>query len=321
MPAVIGLSMVLLGVSHAVEIYCDGRQNGTQCYGALGGTVILQLMTNTSKIHKYKKRILQMVIQAPVSSPQLDLECQSQGETRASCSSEGGDSPQYSWTLDGHILTDAELFSGNNETDSIVLKQGASGLLVCSVRNQVSQASTEKPLSTCPGFTFINCTLPNGTHISQWVFKDNKTLCVESTTTTSTMITPTTMGKETDITVSIKPSTHITAANQTVTSDDPWYIIERENLLVIAGSLSALVVLVVVAVIYCAQKKKQNKKDKGNEDDQDVTYADVRIMQCQRKQRHENLEMEVEYGQVKVSGAPRQAVEPSVDDCVYAKVH
>ncbi|KAK2904103.1 hypothetical protein Q8A73_010760 [Channa argus] len=52
---------------------------------------------------------------APMSSVLLVSECMSQGEMRVSCSSEGGDSPQYSWTLDGHTLTDAELLSGNNE--------------------------------------------------------------------------------------------------------------------------------------------------------------------------------------------------------------
>ena len=68
------------------------------------------------------------------------------------------------------------------------------------------------------GFIFINCTLPDGTNISQWVFSANNTLCIDPTTTPP-MITNIT-GKKTGITVSIKPS------NQTVTnssSDDPWY--------------------------------------------------------------------------------------------------
>uniref|UniRef100_A0A669D7D1 Immunoglobulin V-set domain-containing protein n=1 Tax=Oreochromis niloticus TaxID=8128 RepID=A0A669D7D1_ORENI len=33
-----------------VETYCDGRQDGAQCYGALGGTVDIQLMDSTSEI-------------------------------------------------------------------------------------------------------------------------------------------------------------------------------------------------------------------------------------------------------------------------------
>ncbi|XP_044061326.1 hemicentin-2-like [Siniperca chuatsi] len=183
MEAAVGLLLMLLGVSHGVETYCDGRQDGAQCYGALGGTVLLQLMDSTSKIFRYQlfknttiilhwrnnmflsnlienrssftpsngtfrinnlirtdggeytltnfdsnaqksePRTLQLTIQAPVSSVLLVSECLSQGEMRVSCSSEGGDSPQYSWTLDGHTLTDAQLLSGNNETNSITLKQ------------------------------------------------------------------------------------------------------------------------------------------------------------------------------------------------------
>lgn len=36
-----------------VEFYCDGRQDGSQCYGALGETVVLQLMDNTSGIPRF----------------------------------------------------------------------------------------------------------------------------------------------------------------------------------------------------------------------------------------------------------------------------
>ncbi|XP_038559239.1 uncharacterized protein LOC119891565 isoform X3 [Micropterus salmoides] len=215
---------------------CDGRQDGAQCYGALGGTVVLQLMDSASEIFRYlllinrtvilagrknqivsnlvedrfsftpsdgtfrinrlsrtdageytleifdssgqrsEQRTLHLIIQAPVSSVQLVSECLSQGEMRVSCSSEGGDSPQYSWTLDGHTLTDAQLLSGNSESESITLKRDVSGQLVCSVRNNVSR------IPTC-GFVFPNCTLPNGMHILQRVLVSTNTLCVEPTTT------------------------------------------------------------------------------------------------------------------------------------------
>ncbi|KAL3972936.1 Bcl-2-like protein 13 [Sarotherodon galilaeus] len=92
---------------------------------------------------------LQLFIQAPVSSVLLVSECLSQREMRVSCSSEGGDSPQYSWTLDGRTLTDAELLPGNNETNIITLKQHVSGHLVCSVRNNVSNVIKEERISTC----------------------------------------------------------------------------------------------------------------------------------------------------------------------------
>ncbi|CAK6956565.1 T-cell surface antigen CD2-like [Scomber scombrus] len=211
MKAVVGLLVMLLGVSHGVESHCDGRQDGAHCYGALGGTVVIQLMDRASEIQRYqwqknktliilvkknkivsnlmekrsvftpsngtfrinnlswsdgaeynlriigsdgkesKYRTLQLTIQAPVSSVRLASECLSQGEMRVSCSSEGGDSPQYSWTLDGHTLTDDQLLSGSKETNIITLNQDVSGLLVCSVRNHISSVSKEEKISTCAG--------------------------------------------------------------------------------------------------------------------------------------------------------------------------
>ncbi|XP_029297781.1 uncharacterized protein LOC115014833 isoform X4 [Cottoperca gobio] len=347
MEAVVGLLVMILGVSHGVATHCDGRQDGVQCFGPLGGTVVVQLMDSDSEISRYQlfynnkttlirvgnnviitnniqngssftpsdktltlnnlsrndggeyklqtfdndgkksgERTLQLTIQAPVSSVLLDSECLSQGEKRVSCSSEGGESPQYSWTLDGHKLTDAELLSANTETNSITLKQHVSGLLLCSVSNDVSSVTTEEKISNC-GFIYINCTL-NVTQISQWVFAANNTLCIEPTTAP----TPTTEASTAD------------------------------HLAKVAGVLSALVLLLVigVAVIY-TQKKKQSNKPK-EEDEQELTYAVVTIKQRQASQMQQRAEdTEVEYGQVKFSERPRQTVEPAVDNCVCAKVH
>ncbi|XP_039470831.1 hepatocyte cell adhesion molecule-like [Oreochromis aureus] len=113
------------------------------------------LQTFDSKGTASNERTLRLLIHAPVSSVLLVSECLSQGEMRVSCSSEGGDSPQYSWTLDGRTLTDAELLSGNNESNIITLKQHVSGRLVCSVRNNVSNAFKEEKISTCDNFLLI----------------------------------------------------------------------------------------------------------------------------------------------------------------------
>ncbi|KAG7244866.1 hypothetical protein INR49_028075, partial [Caranx melampygus] len=129
----------------------------------------------------------------PVSSSRLVNDCLSQGELKVSCLSEGGDSPEYSWTLDGRTLTDEKLLSGNKKNNTIILNQDISGLLACSVKNNVSHVSAEKQMSTC-GFIYIECD-SNGTHISQWVYEANNTLCIGSTTTTGP---DTTVGKETN---------------------------------------------------------------------------------------------------------------------------
>ncbi|XP_038132873.1 uncharacterized protein LOC119777934 [Cyprinodon tularosa] len=222
---------------------CDGRQDGAQFYGALGGSVELPLENDVSQLRRVDltknisvfrgltnkpteswkegrilfysnngsfrindlkmsdsgeyelrmfgkdgkdkgSRTMQLCVQAPVSSVQLVHQCLAQGQIKVSCLSEG-DSPQYSWTLDGKTLTDSELLSGNNQTNIIVLKPYISGRLFCSVRNQVSSSSNEINIPDC-GFIFINCTI-NGTTIAKWVYQENNTLCVEPTTVPPTV--------------------------------------------------------------------------------------------------------------------------------------
>ncbi|KAF3838261.1 hypothetical protein F7725_010029 [Dissostichus mawsoni] len=182
----------------------------------------------------------------------------------------GGDSPQYSWTLDGRSLTDTELLSVNTETNSITLRQHVSGAVACSVRNNVSQVSKGEEISNC-GFIFINCS-SNGTQISQWVFAANNTLCVEPTTTSPTTIIPesSTAGKES--TVSINPCNNITSWNQTVTplsEDDPWYI--NHSLLVCAVRAAVVVFALIGIAVYFAWKNKNYKKAEGLE-----THCDSR---------------------------------------------
>ncbi|CAJ1058551.1 hemicentin-1-like [Xyrichtys novacula] len=226
--------------SCGVETYCDGRQDGALCYGALGGTLVLHLMDNASEMFEYRLRketteilqgrqgkivtnpirdrssftpqngtfrinnlirkdageysleifdssglksvskTLQLTIQAPVSSVQLVSECLSQGEQKVSCSSGGGDGPRHSWTLDGHTLLYTQLLSGNGGSQMITLKQDLSGLLVCTVRNHISSVSEEERIVSC-GYKFFDCTLLNGTYVSQWLFPTNEIQCMEQT--------------------------------------------------------------------------------------------------------------------------------------------
>lgn len=86
-----------------------------------------------------------------MSSVHLITECLSRLEMKVSCLSEGGDSPQYIWTLNGDKLTDSELLSANNENNIIILRHSVSGSLACSVRNHISIGSTEQIISACKG--------------------------------------------------------------------------------------------------------------------------------------------------------------------------
>ncbi|KAM9377291.1 uncharacterized protein KZ484_009639 isoform 2-T2 [Pholidichthys leucotaenia] len=337
MEAVVGLLVAFLAVSCGMDT-CDGRQNGTQCYGALGGIVVIQLMDNVLETEQYTwtknktqilrvrnntvvfnliedravfipsdgtlrinnlsrsdggeyvleaykdgKRFLiqslQLSIQAPVSSVWLTSKCLSEGEMRVSCSSQGGDSPQYSWTLDGRALADNELLYGNNEAEIITLKQNVVGQLRCSVGNTVSNVTNSTTISSC-GFTYMNCTSVNGTHTPQWVHQDNIILC---TGTTPPPVTPNTVG-------------------------------------IMAGVLSGIVIILVIGVIlFCAQKKKQNNKPEEGRDDPEVTYADITITQRRGQQVQQRLEEAVEYGQVKFTRTPQQN-QLTDDGSMYAMV-
>ncbi|XP_029917467.1 uncharacterized protein LOC115366250 [Myripristis murdjan] len=142
----------------------------------------IQAQTESGAVSGWAHGKTQTVTWAPVSSPLLASECLSQGEVRVSCSSEEGDSPQYSWTLDGHTLMDSQLLSANEDNTEITLKPGVSGQLVCSVNNHVSSAAANKMMSQCAGVIFIDCILTNGTHISQWLLETDKPECIMTTT-------------------------------------------------------------------------------------------------------------------------------------------
>ncbi|XP_042069249.1 uncharacterized protein LOC102291516 isoform X2 [Haplochromis burtoni] len=321
-------SLVLLYVSDK-QVQANTIEHRSLIFHVNGTFRINNLSSNDSGIYTLQtfdaaarstgEWTLQLFIQAPVSSVQLVSECLSQGERRVSCSSEGGDSPQYSWTLDGRTLTDAELFSENNETNIITLKQHVSGRLVCSVRNYISNVSKEERISTC-GFIFINCTSVNGTQISGWVHEANKTLCIKPTTQLTRdpkMITQTAVTEGTDRVPIENPNDILSPA---FSSAQLWYI---SILSLISAVLLAFLILLVVGVaVIWAQRKKQNNKptkQKDEEDDEEVTYADVRVMKHREKEMEQKSEVEVEYGQVKFSKRPLYT-EPTEDDCLYANV-
>ncbi|XP_017162568.1 hepatocyte cell adhesion molecule-like isoform X1 [Poecilia reticulata] len=335
--AVVGILVVLLEVSWGAETYCDFRTDGAQCFGSLGGAVLLQLMNNISEIPKYEckhntskimrgtfnnsqliglqnrhdfilsngtliitnlsrndsgtytvetfgsdgksleRKTLQLNVEAPVSSVQLVSQCLSQGQINVSCLSEGGDSrPQYSWTLDGHSLRDSELFSGNNESNIIVLRQNISGRLVCSVRNQVSFILREIQISTC---VFINCSV-NGTEISTWMFQEYDSLCVEPTGNPS--------------------------------PDTPNRKVILEWWPVVAGALGALITIIAVssAIIRVKKKKKNNRVE---EDNVELTNDNGR-----RRREEQSVDVQAEYSQV--TKKPRHS-DVTLSDDVYAKVH
>ncbi|XP_077389076.1 uncharacterized protein LOC144026337 [Festucalex cinctus] len=334
MRATAGLVLWLFTVSQGMETSCDGRRKDAQCYGPLAGEIVIRLMDkipfgfnwekeqtilvrarngkSPSKIPKrfsftpsngmlkienlmrndsgnytliifrnngtqIENRTLQLFIEAPVNSVHLTSDCKSIGEQLISCSANDGDSPQYKWSLNQKPLQDSDLLSGSVQANSITLKTGVSGQLVCSVRNNVSQIQKEVQLSC----VFINCT-SNGTLISKWLPEFAKIMCD-------------------------KP----TFGNQSHPS--------QNYLPIMGGILSALLILLLIGLaVVCRQKKKKS----GIEDQEELTYADVRIVNQSTRSIKVREEVEVEYGQVKFSERPRRTVKTAKDDaCVYAQVY
>ncbi|KAG7275175.1 hypothetical protein CRUP_023763, partial [Coryphaenoides rupestris] len=109
-------------------------------------TYRFELFDKDGKLKTKKSFVLS--IQAPVTRPHLSSKCLSNGDQRVSCSA-GGDGPDYSWSLDGDPMTGVPLLSGNRTASEITLPLGWSGLLTCSVSNNVSSATANITLSVC----------------------------------------------------------------------------------------------------------------------------------------------------------------------------
>lgn len=197
MEAVVGLFLMMFGVCHGVESYCDGRPDGAHCYGTLGGTLDIKLMDNTSKLLRF-----QLIKNTSVI--------------------------QY-W------------------------------------RNNSSKHNT--------------------THERFLFYLSNGTLRIHNLSSTDS-------GK-------YKFVTFNSEGQQSAEWTLQLFIQGGGILPVICGVLSALVILLVVGVAAICFERRKNKTKQKEEDDQEVTYADVRVRQQQEKPV-KGREEEVEYGQVKL---------------------
>ncbi|XP_076143264.1 uncharacterized protein LOC143125565 isoform X3 [Alosa pseudoharengus] len=96
---------------------------------------------------------VQLIIEAPVSDVDLSISCSANGERSVRCSS-NGDSPQYSWSVDGRPLGEADAdLSSDNQT--LLLRGDVTGQLTCSLRNHVSSTHTTRLMELCSGLDSI----------------------------------------------------------------------------------------------------------------------------------------------------------------------
>ncbi|XP_041916859.1 hepatocyte cell adhesion molecule-like isoform X2 [Alosa sapidissima] len=102
--------------------------------------------TNETSGRLVGQHTVQLTIEAPVSDVDLSISCSSaNGERSVRCSS-NGDSPQFSWSLDGRPLGEADLSSDNQ---TLLLRGDVTGQLTCSVRNHVSSTHTTRLMELC----------------------------------------------------------------------------------------------------------------------------------------------------------------------------
>ncbi|XP_062405282.1 uncharacterized protein LOC134095648 [Sardina pilchardus] len=104
---------------------------------------------------------VELTIEAPMSDVDLSIRCSAYGDRRAMCSS-NGDSPLYSWSLNGRPLNET---SSNQCLEKLAntsaeapqsspgcitdLLEGTQGNLTCLVRNSISSTSKTQPLPSC----------------------------------------------------------------------------------------------------------------------------------------------------------------------------
>ncbi|XP_041846866.1 uncharacterized protein LOC121643487 isoform X2 [Melanotaenia boesemani] len=205
MEAVLGLLLLLLGVSHVAgeETDCDGRYDGAQCYGLLGGTVVLRLMDNASVI------------------------------------------PGYDWIKENIVIL--------RQRNNMVL----------------SNAIESRSL-------FVSY---NGT------FRINNLNMTDSGE--YTLITFDSNGQKTGM------------RTLQLSFKEP-----KDPLIVLSAVLSVLLIFLIIGAVFIFIKKK-NQSHKEEDSDQELTYAEVSVVQPQGRQVKQKMEVEVEYGQVKFSEQPK----------------
>ncbi|KAK2829105.1 hypothetical protein Q7C36_017095 [Tachysurus vachellii] len=92
--------------------------------------------------------ILQVNIEAQVSSVKVSNSCLSSGVMKVNCSADG-DNLHFSWTSDFNTLPQLE-----NGTSTVTLEQDHQGNITCHVENHVSRDHDTAELHQCPGSLF-----------------------------------------------------------------------------------------------------------------------------------------------------------------------
>eukprot|EP00063_Salmo_salar_P080652 XP_014055487.1 PREDICTED: uncharacterized protein LOC106604897 [Salmo salar] len=349
MKALFGLLVMLAAVSHGMERPCDAREDGAQCYGALGGTVYLQLINVVSGVPDILLKTesndtAKVILKIRNRTPEI-VKIHKSIETRAHFfinngtfridNTERNDSAEYrleTFNLDGKALGTRrlQLFIeapvSSPQLSSQCLTHGEMRVS-CSSEGDGPQYSwtldghTHRDTEASPGGKTNTVTLKRGQSGDLTCTVKNNINSV----TVSKIISPcegimyvncTSNGTKisewviaTGNTLCIELTTE---AHTTVTNAFTSKTEATEEIIgMVAGSLVGIVlVLGMVLAVYCVQKNKKPPKTPVNVDSQDVEYANVRILKKQMRQTVvPHQSMEVEYGQNKILEGPQRSVD------------
>ncbi|XP_026137031.1 uncharacterized protein LOC113114333 isoform X2 [Carassius auratus] len=307
----------------------NGRMRETECdlynnrpeVTVINGSVIINRVIRTdsgnyrltleSSDGTETSRDLQVIVEAPIGSVNVSVNCSSSGVMRVFCSSDG-DQLLYSWTLNGDPLKD-----GNSSID---LDEGTEGNISCSVKNHVSHAQKTIRLKPCPEPT---------------------TAAVTSSATSS--VTSSLTSEVTSSSQTSENGTSFSSAGTNITTDVISSPKERFKYLLylIALGCAAVILILLFIIVCCVYKKKQQKSITATAGDTELIYTDISPGKKDEKKKTETLpageeeyaavrpqtkrkkneeEEEVQYGVVTFT--PNQSVAPqqSYEECVYAQV-
>ncbi|XP_026135240.1 uncharacterized protein LOC113113341 [Carassius auratus] len=225
----------------------NGRMRETECdlynnrpeVTVINGSVIINRVIRTdsgnyrltleSSDGTETSRDLQVIVEAPIGSVNVSVNCSSSGVMRVFCSSDG-DQLLYSWTLNGDPLKD-----GNSSID---LDEGTEGNISCSVKNHVSHAQKTIRLKPCPEPT---------------------TAAVTSSATSS--VTSSLTSEVTSSSQTSENGTSFSSAGTNITTDVISSPKERFKYLLylIALGCAAVILILLFIIVCCVYKKKQQK--------------------------------------------------------------
>ncbi|XP_076143292.1 uncharacterized protein LOC143125575 [Alosa pseudoharengus] len=285
---------------------------------------------------------VQLTIKAPVSNVNLSITCSAYGKKKAVCSS-NGDSPQYSWSLNGRPLNETSTNqctetpaktdltnSTPSETPesspgcSIDLLEGTQGNLTCLARNNISSATKTQPLPSC-------------------------TTTTAPTTTTTTPTAPTSMSTAAMTTINgVSMATTKTTSTQSNNTKESMGSQDEGPFIYFLGAavLGVVLCVCVSVVVFCiCKKKKKNTPTDGQSQDvvysqcrknpsspagdsYEVEYAEVSILKRRKTEERMREDNTVEYGEVRLPGStnhrPPDAPQPTnhtpPEENVYAQV-